>query len=438
MRYLLLICLLCAGWASAAEQSPTHDFTLDNGLRVLLREDHRAPVAVLMVWYKVGSYDEAPGQTGLAHLLEHMMFRGTEKVAPGDFSRMMARFGAEENAFTSYDYTAYFEKFEVSRLPLMLELEADRMHNLTISDEDFFRERDVVMEERRQRTDDNPSAIAQEKLAALTRPGSGYASPVIGWREELLQLQPDQARNWYKKWYVPANATVVIAGDISRDEVEPLVRKYFGAVPAASAPVRLTPRLAAAPGERRAVIEVPVEVPSLYMAYNVPTLATHPEDFYALTMLSGVLDGGYSARIETKLVRGKKIVAGAGAGYDGVSRGDGLFVLSATPADGVSLQTVEAALQKELDALASAPPSQQEMARVRAGVLSGRVFGMDSLFGQAMELGQMVTLGIDWKMADAYAENLAKVTPEDVQRVAQQWLVPQRRTVGFIQKGAQQ
>ena len=432
MRLLLLWGLLLSGLAGAAETPPTHDFPLDNGLRVILREDHRAPVAVAMVWYKVGSYDEAPGETGLAHLLEHMMFRGTERLPPGDFSRLMSRFGAEENAFTSYDFTAYFQKFEASRLPLVLELEADRMHNLVISDEDFARERNVVMEERRQRTEDNPSALAYEKFSALTRPGSGYASPVIGWRDELAQLQPQQARHWYEQWYVPGNATLVIAGDLTRDEVEPLVRKYFGKVPAGEVPVRLKPRLASAPGERRAVIEVAVKVPSVYVAYNVPTLATHPDDFYALMMLSGVLDGGYASRIETNLVRGKKLVAGAGANYDGISRGDGLLTLSATPADGVSLEKVEAALEAELEALRRQPPGKEEMTRVRAGVLSSRIFGMDSLFGQAMEIGQLVTLGIDWRLSDEFAERLEKVTPEDVQRVAQTWLVPQRRTVAWI------
>lgn len=438
MRLLLLCGLLLSGLAGAAETPPTHDFTLDNGLRVILREDHRAPVAVAMVWYKVGSYDEAPGETGLAHLLEHMMFRGTERLPPGDFSRLMSRFGAEENAFTSYDFTAYFQKFEASRLPLVLELEADRMHNLVISDEDFARERNVVMEERRQRTEDNPSALAYEKFSALTRPGSGYASPVIGWRDELAQLQPQQARHWYEQWYVPGNATLVIAGDLARDEVEPLVRKYFDKVPAGEVPVRLKPRLASEPGERRAVIKVAVKVPSVYLAYNVPTLATHPDDFYALMMLAGVLDGGYASRIETNLVRGKKLVAGAGANYDGISRGDGLLTLSATPADGVSLEKVEAALEAELDALRRQPPSEEEMTRVRAGVLSSRIFGMDSLFGQAMEIGQLVTLGIDWRLSDQFAERLEKVTPEDVQRMAQTWLVPQRRTVAWVQAEEEQ
>lgn len=436
MRKLLFVLMLAlAGPGVAAEPPPTHDFTLDNGLRVLIREDHRAPVAVVMVWYKVGSYDEAPGETGLAHLLEHMMFRGTHNLPPGDFSKLVARFGGEDNAFTSYDFTAYFEKVEVSRLPLMLELEADRMMNLTISDEDFVRERNVVMEERRQRTDDNPQALAWERFSALTRPGSGYASPIIGWREELAQLQPQQGRDWYEKWYAPGNATLVIAGDVTREQIEPLIQEFFGRVPAGDVPVRMTPRLAAAPGERRAVIEVPVEVPSLYVAYNVPTLATHEDDFYALTMLAGVLDGGYAARIETSLVRIQNVVAGASASYTGISRGDGLFTLSAIPAPGETLESVEAALEAELQKLRDYLPTEEEMKRVRAGVLSGRIYGMDSLFGQAMELGQLSTLDIDWQLADQFAERLAQVTAEDVQRVARTWLVPQRRTVAQVVAG---
>lgn len=431
-RILAVLLLPLALPAMAAQTPPTHDFTLDNGLRVLVREDHRAPVAVLMVWYKVGSYDEAPGETGLAHVLEHMMFRGTDNQPPGEFSRLVARLGGEDNAFTSYDFTAYFEKFEVSRLPLMLELEADRMMNLTISDEDFVRERNVVMEERRQRTDDNPAALAWERFSAITRPGSGYASPIIGWREELAQLSPQQARDWYQRWYVPGNATLVVAGAVTRDTVEPLVRKFFDSVPPGPVPHRPQPRLAAPPGDRMVTIEVPVEVPSLRMAFNVPTLATHEDDFYALTMLAGVLDGGYAARLESHLVREQQLVAGAGASYDGISRGDGLFSISATPAPGVTLEAVRAGLDAELERLRTTLPDEAEMKRVRAGVLSGRIFGMDSLFGQAMELGQLATLDIDIHLLDQFAARLAKVAPEDVQRVARTWLVPQRRTLAHV------
>ncbi|MFN3713543.1 MAG: M16 family metallopeptidase [Alcanivoracaceae bacterium] len=432
MRFLavLLFLLTTPGWS--ATDPVTHDFILDNGLRVLVREDHRAPVAVQMVWYKVGSFDEPPGWTGISHVLEHMLFKGTENFTAGDFSKLVRRFGGSDNAFTSYDYTAYFQKFEVSRLPLMMEIEADRMAHLVIDDEEFARELLVVLEERRQRTDDNPNGLAWEKFAAMTRPGSGYASPIIGWPTELDQLTAEQARDWYRRFYSPGNATLVIAGNVTVEQVRPLAERFYGRLPVGVAPIRPLPRLAAAPGERRLALRLPVQVPSLYMSWNVPTLVTHPDDFYALTMLAGVFDGGMSARLETDLVRGREMAAGAGAGYDGITRGDGLFTVTATPKDGVSLEALEKAIQEELGALRSTPPSEEEMRRVRAGVLSGRVFGMDSLFRQAMVLGQLATLNVDWRLENEFTERLAAVTPEDVQRVASTWLVSERLAVAQV------
>jgi zinc protease len=433
MRFLAVLFLIVSAPLAAATAPVTHDFTLDNGLRVLVREDHRAPVAVQMLWYKAGSYDEAPGQTGIAHVLEHMMFKGTKNFTAGDFSKLVRRFGGTDNAFTSYDYTAYFQKFEVSRLPLMLEIEADRMANLVIDEEEFARELKVVLEERRQRTDDNPGAQAWEKFAAITRPGSGYASPIIGWPTELDQLTVNHARDWYQRYYTPSNATLIIAGNVTLDQVKPLVEKFYGRIPdRAKAPDRPAPRLASPPGERRLTLRLPVQVPSLYMSWNVPTLATHPEDFYALTMLSAVFDGGMSARLETNLVRGSEMAAGAGAGYDGINRADGLFTVSATPKNGVTLAALETAVQQQLDQLRQNPPGIDEMRRVRASVLSSQIYGRDSLFGQAMELGQLVTLGVDWRLSDQFIERLNEVTPEDVQRVAAQWLVNERLAVAHV------
>lgn len=429
---LLALFALLASPVQAGEVPVTHDFTLDNGLRVLVREDHRAPVAMQVLWYKVGSYDEPPGLTGISHVLEHMLFKGTEKLPAGEFSRLVARFGGSENAFTHYDYTGYFQKFEVSRLPLMMEIEADRMRNTLIEDEEFARELQVVLEERRQRTDDNPNGLAWERFAALTRPGSGYASPVIGWPTELDQLTAEQAREWYQRFYHPANAVLVIVGAVEGDQVRALAERFYGAVAAGQRYQRPVPRLAAAPGERRQTLHLPVQVPNLYMAWNVPTLITHPDDFYALTMLSGVFDGGMSARLESELVRGRELAASAGAGYSGLSRADGLFTLSATPKRGVTLARLEAAIQTLLDELRQQPPDDAEMARVRAGVLAGQVFARDSIYMQAMELGQLSVLDVDWRLADQFAERLAAVTAEDVRRAAATWLVPERLTVAHV------
>ena len=432
MKLLIVLLFAFTVPALAASGPVTHEFTLDNGLTVLVREDHRAPVVVQMLWYKVGSYDEPPGQTGISHVLEHMLFKGTTNFTVGDFSRLVRRFGGSDNAFTSYDFTAYFQKFEASRLPLMMEIEADRMANLVIDDEEFAREMQVVLEERRQRTDDNPNGLAWEKFNAITRPGSGYASPIIGWPTELDQLTPDQARDWYRRFYTPANATLVIAGNVTLEQVQTLAERFYGQIPAAAAPSRPLPRLSTPPGERRLTLNLPVQVPALYMSWNVPTLATHPDDYYALTMLAGVFDGGSSARLESALVRGREIAAGAGARYDGITRADGLFSVTATPKTGVSLEALEQAIQQELSALRTAPPSPEELQRVRAGVISSRVFAIDSLFGQAMELGQMATLDLDWRLADSFAERLAEVTPEDVQRVANTWLINSRLAVAQV------
>ncbi|MQX52429.1 M16 family metallopeptidase [Alcanivorax sediminis] len=423
-------------WAGLASASlATHSFTLDNGLKVLVREDHRAPVVTVMVWFKAGSIDEAPFETGLAHVLEHMMFKGTEKLQPGDFSKLVARYGGSDNAFTSYDYTAYFQQYEVSRLPLALELEAERLANLQIDDDEFYRELQVVLEERRMRTDDNPNALAWEKFQAVARPGTGYAHPIIGWRSLLSQLQPEQARSWFQRFYVPGNATLVIAGDVTRKQVEPLVKKFFDDLPAGETPPRPKQTVNPPAGERRIDLTLPVKVPTLFMTYNVPSLVTAEDkrDFYALTMLSGVLDGGMSARIETDLVRGQKLVAGAGASYTGIQRGNGTFTLQAAPNPGISLDEVESALREQIKKLQTTLPSEEEMARVRAGVLAGQVYEKDSVMGQAMELGTLSTLGLDLALSEKFGDELAKVTAEDVQRVAQQWLVPERLAVGHVQ-----
>ncbi|MAX56740.1 MAG: peptidase M16 [Alcanivoracaceae bacterium] len=438
-KWIAGLCL--ALWAGVAGASaPTHSFTLDNGMKVVVREDHRAPVVTVMVWFKAGSIDEAPFETGLAHVLEHMMFKGTEHLGPGDFSRLVARYGGSDNAFTSYDYTAYYQQYEASRLPLALELEAERLGSLQIDDEEFHRELQVVLEERRMRTDDNPNALAWEKFQAIARPGSGYAHPVIGWRSLLAQLQPEQARSWYQRFYVPGNATLVIAGDVTRERVEPLVERFFANLPAGETPPRPKQTVKAPAGERRLALSMPVKVPSLYMLYNVPSLVTaaNPQDFYALTMLAGVLDGGMSARIETDLVRGQKLVAGAGASYSGIQRGDGTFTLTAAPNPGVSLETVEAALREQIVRLQTTLPDESEMARVRAGVLAGQVYEKDSVMGQAMELGTLSTLGLGLDLSETFADELARVTPEDVQRVAREWLVPERLAVAHVTPPADQ
>ena len=434
MKPLLIALVLSLITLTARAELPTHEFQLDNGLDVLVREDHRAPVITVMVWFKAGSIDEAPYETGLAHVLEHMMFKGSKRLDAGEFSRTVARFGGSDNAFTSYDFTAYFQQYEASRLPLALELEAERLKNLKIDDESFRRELQVVMEERRQRTDDKPTALAWEKFQAVARPGTGYAHPIIGWRDQLAQLQPQQARDWYDRFYVPGNATLVIAGDVTAEQVRPLVEKFFADLPRGETPPRPETTLNPPPGERRMTLRLPVRVPALYMSYNVPSLTTadHQDDFYALTMLGGVLDGGTSARMESNLVRGQRLAAGLGAGYDGLQRGNGTFTITATPNPAVSLDQLEAAIKAEIKKIAEQPPSEAEMDRVRAGVLAEQIYQRDSVMGQAMELGTLSVLGLDWRLAGQFDDNLEAVTPEQVQQAARKWLVAERSAVAHV------
>ena len=434
MKPLLIALGLSLITLTARAELPTHEFQLDNGLDVLVREDHRAPVITVMVWFKAGSIDEAPYETGLAHVLEHMMFKGSKRLDAGEFSRTVARFGGSDNAFTSYDFTAYFQQYEASRLPLALELEAERLKNLKIDDESFRRELQVVMEERRQRTDDKPTALAWEKFQAVARPGTGYAHPIIGWRDQLAQLQPQQARDWYDRFYVPGNATLVIAGDVTPEQVRPLVEKFFADLPRGETPPRPETTLNPPPGERRMTLRLPVRVPALYMSYNVPSLTTadHQDDFYALTMLGGVLDGGTSARMESNLVRGQRLAAGLGAGYDGLQRGNGTFIITATPNPAVSLDQLEAAIKAEIKKIAEQPPSEAEMDRVRAGVLAEQIYQRDSVMGQAMELGTLSVLGLDWRLAGQFDDNLEAVTPEQVQQAARKWLVAERSAVAHV------
>ena len=434
MKPLLIALGLSLITLTARAELPTHEFQLDNGLDVLVREDHRAPVITVMVWFKAGSIDEAPYETGLAHVLEHMMFKGSKRLDAGEFSRTVARFGGSDNAFTSYDFTAYFQQYEASRLPLALELEAERLKNLKIDDQSFRRELQVVMEERRQRTDDKPTALAWEKFQAVARPGTGYAHPIIGWRDQLAQLQPQQARDWYDRFYVPGNATLVIAGDVTAEQVRPLVEKFFADLPRGETPPRPETTLNPPPGERRMTLRLPVRVPALYMSYNVPSLTTadHQDEFYALTMLGGVLDGGTSARMESNLVRGQRLAAGLGAGYDGLQRGNGTFTITATPNPAVSLDQLEAAIKAEIEKIAEQPPSEAEMDRVRAGVLAEQIYQRDSVMGQAMELGTLSVLGLDWRLAGQFDDNLEAVTPEQVQQAARNWLVAKRSAVAHV------
>ncbi|MCX7193434.1 MAG: pitrilysin family protein [Proteobacteria bacterium] len=408
--------------------------TLANGLRVIVKEDHRAPVLVQQIWYKAGSMDESTGKTGVAHVLEHMMFKGTRTVPAGEFSRRIAAAGGRENAFTSSDYTAYFQQLDKSRLPLAMKLESDRMHNLNLSEAEFSKEIKVVMEERRMRTDDDPHALLQEKMMGLVYLEHPYQHPVIGWMSDLESLKVNDARAWYKQWYAPNNATLVIAGDVRAAEVFALAQRYYGGIPKQVLPARRHYTEPAQLGIKRMVVKAPAELPLLVMSFHAPNIADPQQDWkpYALEMLAGVLSGNDSARLNKHLVREQQIASSAGAGYDSTSRGPGLFTLEAVPSKGATVGELEAALRGEIAALVRDGVSEQELKRVKAQVLAGEVYKLDSVFYQAMQIGQMESIGLGYKAIPLMLEKLQEVTADQVNLVAHEFLQDDNLTIAVL------
>lgn len=433
---LLLMVLCLPSLASASTAPATHEFTLDNGLKLIVREDHRAPVAVSQLWYKVGSSYETPGKTGLSHALEHMMFKGSAKLGPGGSSRILRELGAEENAFTSDDYTAYYQVLASDRLSVAFELEADRLASLRLPPEEFKREIEVIKEERRLRTEDNPSAKAYERFQALAFPASGYHTPTIGWMADLERMTVEELRAWYETWYVPNNATLVVVGDVVPSEVHALAQRYFGSIAQRPLPAAQIPLELSTPGERLLTLHLPTQLPSLMMGFNVPGLATskNPREVHALRLIGALLDGGYSARLPSRLERGEELVSGAGSSYDAYTRGDSLFVLSATPnvQKGKTLGEVEDGLWRQLDDLKNTPPTSEELARVRAQVIAGLVYERDSVTSQATTIGQLETVGLSWHLMDDELADLSAVTPADIQQAARTYFTRDRVSVTHI------
>ncbi|MDD1510281.1 pitrilysin family protein [Pseudomonas sp. CNPSo 3701] len=432
---LLAVCALPFG-AHAAAPQPTHEFTLDNGLKVIVREDHRAPVVVSQIWYKVGSSYETAGQTGLSHALEHMMFKGSRKLGPGEASRVLRDLGAEENAFTSDDYTAYYQVLAADRLGVAFELEADRLASLRLPPEEFAREIEVIKEERRLRTDDKPSGLAYERFKAMAYPASGYSIPTIGWMADLDRMSVQELRHWYETWYVPNNATLVVVGDVTVDGVKALAQRYFGAIPQRDVPAAKVPLELAEPGERQITLHLKTQLPTLMMGFNVPGLATakNPRDVHALRLIAALLDGGYSARLASRLERGEELVSGASAWYNGYTRGDSLFTISATPnvQTGKTLEQTEAGIWRELEDLQHKAPSAEELARVRAQLIAELVYDRDSISSQATAIGQLETVGLSWKLIDQELAELEAVTPADIQNAAKTYFTRDRLSVAHV------
>lgn len=433
-RLLFFALTLLTILPASALESVTKEYKLENGLKVIVREDHRAPVVVVQVWYLVGGIDEANGTSGVAHVLEHMMFKGTNEIPPGQFSKIIAANGGRDNAFTNRDYTTYFEQLRNDKLELALRMEADRMVNLRFSDEEFWKEIKVVMEERRLRTEDKAHSIVYEQLLANAYNAHPYGRPVIGFMNDLENMKPADAREWYKRWYAPNNATLVVVGDVNHQDVLALADKYFGPLKPQALPERKPQTEPAQRGIKRITVKAQAELPYIAMAYHAPVLKDAAKDWepYALQLLMGVLDGNESARLNKTLVRDSRIASSAGAGYDAVERGPGMIVVDGTPSEGKTVAELEIALRAQLEKVKTEGVTEDELQRVKSQIIAGQVYGLDSMYGQAMQIGRTENAGFSWRDLDVMLERLRAVTPDQVKQVAQKYLQDDRLTVAVL------
>ena len=417
-----------------AAAAKVHERQLDNGLKVLVKVDVRAPIVTSQVWYKVGSSFEHGGLTGISHVLEHMMFKGTEKLEPGEFSRIVAENGGDENAFTGRDYTAYYQTLAKDRLEVAFELEAERMRNLSLPEDEFLKEIEVVKEERRMRTDDDPKSTTYERFNVTAYEASPYRNPVIGWAGDLEQLSNDDLKDWYRLWYAPNNATLVVVGDVDPKQVFRLAEKHFGPLAAEDvAQVKTRPEPEQL-GEKRIIVKAPAKEPYLLMGYKATSIGHGGDDWepYALEMLASVLDGGNSARFSRDLVRGSRIAASTGVDYSAFTRLPGLFLIDGTPGKGHGIDELELALLAEITKVREEPVGEEELERIRTQLIAGKVYELDSVFAQAMLLGKLETVGLGWPLVNEYVDKLSAVTPQQVQTVARKYLVPDNLTVAVL------
>ena len=433
-RIALCVLVGASPFVTAGASAQTHEHRLANGLRVIVKEDHRAPTVVSMVWYKAGSMDEFNGSTGVAHVLEHMMFKGTKAVPLGEFSRRIAAAGGRDNAFTARDATGYHQQLHKSQLPLAFELESDRMANLELSPEEFAKEIKVVMEERRLRTDDRAQSLVYEQLMATAFIAHPYRAPVVGWMSDLEHMSWRDARDWYDRWYAPNNAIVVVVGDVEPAAVFALAERYFGGIKMKALPERKPQHEPAQRGIRRISVKAPAELPSLLMAYRAPVLQDIEREWepYALEMLAGVLDGHDAARLNSALVRNEKLANAVGAGYDSTQRGPGMFMVSGVPSVGKTVAELEQGLRREIAKVATAGVSDEELKRVKAQVVAAQVFQRDSIYFQAQQIGSLETAGYSHRAIDRMIAKLQEVTAAQVQEVAKKYLIDDSLTVAVL------
>lgn len=415
--------------ATPSDNADMHVWTLENGLRILVKEDHRAPVVLSQIWYKVGSGHESVGITGISHALEHMMFKGTKQYGAGEFSRMIAKHGGQENAFTSYDYTVYHQLLATEYLPLSFQLEADRMQGLTLDYLEFQREMQVVMEERRMRTEDDPHGKAYERWMAAAHVSTGYHHPIIGWMHDLENMTVDDLRAWYRKWYCPNNALLLVVGDVHPDPVYQLAKTHFGQIKSATCPVA-KPQIEIPPlGKQEVEIKLPIQVPWFGLAYPVPCLTQNEasHDPYVLSVIARIL-GGNSGRLTQDLVRGSSVAADISVWYDPYMRLSSLFCLGATPVPASSIALIKKSLLAEIKRLQTTQVTDEELSRVKACTLASCTYDRDSLDKQAYEIGRLEAIGLSYELKELHSTRILAVTAKQIQQAARAYFKTTRMT----------
>lgn len=405
------------------------EYNLDNGLKVLVVEDHKAPLAIFQIWYRVGSRNEPIGKSGLSHLLEHMMFKGTPKSGSKEFSKIVQKNGGVDNGFTTKDYTMYYQSLASDRIAISIELEADRMKNLIIDPKEVLAERSVVMEERRMRYDDDPQNSLHEEVMAAAYKSHPYHWPVIGWMSDIASIERTDLYNHYMAYYSPDNAVIIVSGDIKADEIIQKIKAAFGKIPAVPDRRPVTSREDEQKGERRVSLKREAELPYVIGAYHTPSFPD--KDSYALEVLGTVLSGGKSSRVYKAIVHEKKLALSAYADYSGLSKDPYLFMFGATAAPGKDIRDVENSLYEEIEKIKKEPPAENEVQKAKNQIEAAFIMGQDSIYFQAELAGMFEMIG-GWKLKEQYLEGIRKVKPEDVSRVAKKYLIEDNRTVGIL------
>jgi len=429
--------LVFAGPVSARPWVQPESFMLKNGMQVIVLPDHRAPVVTHMVWYRVGSADEPPGKSGIAHFLEHLMFKGTKKIPPGEFSKIVARLGGNDNAFTSYDFTAYFQRVALEKLPQVMEMEADRMANLRLDDAVVLPERDVILEERNTRTDNNPAALFSEQLEAAQFLSHPYGRPVIGWRHEMEQLTTQDALDHYRRHYGPDNAYLIVAGDITAASLRPLAEKYYGAVKSRGIPARMRPQeppqLAARHLE---MFDERVAEPNWQRSYLAPSHNRRADgDPDALEVLSQILGGGATSRLYRTLIIEKAIATSAAASYQGSALDYGQFYIQATPRAGQTVSALEQEVENVLAQLLKNGVSADEVDHAKSQMIASAVYAQDSQQTMAQIFGEVLATGRSIEDIVAWPDRIQAVTPERVNAAAKAVLRAESSVTGVLLPG---